>query len=180
MLCSKSGSFYRFSDARWIQRFRCKLCRTSFSKATFDLRYRQKKRRVNSALDELLCSGVSQRRAARILGIHPITVARKFRFLATLARAKHLEFLESFRTTPIDSVQFDDVETSEHSKCKPLSISLAVNAMSRQILAIEVSEMPAKGPLAKISRKKYGPRKDKRPEALNRPIEGLRPVASTN
>jgi len=62
-------------------------------------------------------------------------------------------------------IQFDDLETFEHTKCKPLSVSLALEEQSRRVLWFEVSQMPAKGHLAAISRKKYGPRADHRPMA---------------
>jgi hypothetical protein len=38
--------------------------------------------------------------------------------------------------------------------------------------------MPAKGPLAGISRKKYGPRKDERPEAMDSLWKELKPLIS--
>jgi hypothetical protein len=62
-------------------------------------------------------------------------------------------------------VDFDDMETSEHTKLKPLSITLAVESKTRRILDFQVSQMPAKGHLAKLSRKKYGRRLDLRPKA---------------
>jgi hypothetical protein len=70
----------------------------------------------------------------------------------------------------------DDLETSEHSKCKPLSVALAVEPHSRKILGFQVSQMPARGPLAEFSRKKYGRRKDRRPEGWNRLFESLKPI----
>src|SRR5690606_25611012 len=65
-------------------------------------------------------------------------------------------------------MQFDDMETFEHTKMKPLSITLAVEKKTRFILGFEVSRMPANGLLAKRSVKKYGPRKDERTEARDR------------
>jgi hypothetical protein len=65
------------------------------------------------------------------------------------------------------ALQFDEMESSVHSKCLPLSIPLAVLPGSRKILSFRVCEMPAKGLLAEISRKKYGPRKDGRPQAAD-------------
>jgi hypothetical protein len=64
--------------------------------------------------------------------------------------------------TPSKIIQFDDMETFEHTKCKPLSISLAVEEGSRRILGVSVSRMAANGKLAARSRKKYGPRRDER------------------
>ena len=59
-------------------------------------------------------------------------------------------------------IEFDDLETFEHSKCKPLSVTLAVEHKTRRILDFEVSQMPAKGKLVGIAFRKYGPRKDHR------------------
>ena len=62
-------------------------------------------------------------------------------------------------------MQFDDLETIEHTKCKPLSVIMAVEKDTRRILGYTVSKMPAKGHLAKIARKKYGYRPDHRKAA---------------
>lgn len=59
-------------------------------------------------------------------------------------------------------MEFDDLETFEHSKCKPLSVTLAVESKTRRILGFAVSRMPAKGLLTKKALKKYGPRPDER------------------
>jgi len=73
-------------------------------------------------------------------------------------------------------MEFDDLETFEHTKCKPLSVTLAVEFETRRILGFEVSRMPAKGRLAMLSRKKYGPRKDKRSEGRRRLFHRLKPL----
>ncbi len=117
------------------------------------------------------------RRAARLLGIHRVTVARKLHFLGIQARRLHAHFLESLQTKTIDHVQFDDMETFEHSKMKPLSISLAVT-FNRKVLAVEVSQMPAKGLLARKALEKYGLRADHRPLALRKMFSTLKPVVS--
>lgn len=64
----------------------------------------------------------------------------------------------------IEEFQFDDLETAEHTKCKPLSIIMAVEKGSRKILSFRAASMGAKGRLAKIALKKYGIRKDDRSE----------------
>lgn len=154
----RDGAYYRTSDSQWIQRFRCQICRSRFSRATFQSCYRQKKRQKNELLRRLLCSGVSQRRAAKILKLTRVTVVRKFRFLSLEAEF----FLRSSNllATKAKVIEFDDMETFEHSKCKPLSITLAVESQSRRILGLEVSSMPAKGLLSRV--KRYGPRQDER------------------
>jgi len=61
-----------------------------------------------------------------------------------------------------ESIQFDDLETFEHTKCRPISILLAVESGTRRIIELDVASMPAKGLLASIALKKYGKRKDER------------------
>ena len=63
------------------------------------------------------------------------------------------------------------METHEHTKCKPVSIAVAVVPGSRHILAAISSEMPANGHLADISRKKYGPRRDDRASAFKEALK---------
>ena len=154
------GTFYRKSDSRTLQRLKCLICKKGFSNATAHPCYRQNKRQVNDMLRKLLCSGVSQRRAAQILNVSRRTVVKKLLFLANMAE---LILTEMNKNKPQSQViEFDDLETFEHTKCKPLSVTLAVESKTRHILGFEVSQMPAKGRLVHIARKKYGPRKDKR------------------
>jgi hypothetical protein len=126
----------------------------------------QKKRHINSVIEKLFCSGISQRRMARLLGVTQNTVARKLVFLGTRARRIHQNFLidRVQKNGAFYDLQFDEMETFEHSKCLPLSIPIVVEAGSRKILGFKVGSMPAKGLLARISVKKYGPREDHRPE----------------
>ncbi len=60
----------------------------------------------------------------------------------------------------VSDIQFDELQTIEHTKYKPLSVVMAVCKESRQIVGFQVSKMPATGHLAKLSRKKYGSRPD--------------------
>lgn len=156
----RHGHFYRKSDSKSVQRFRCLCCKKCFSFASLHPCFRQNKRHKNEKLRRLLSSGVSQRRSARLLKIHRTTVARKLIFLGQQARLK-LEKVQQ-ELPLVTEMQFDDLETFEHTKCKPLSVTLAVEKGTRRILGFEVSRMPAKGLLAKISLKKYGPRIDER------------------
>ena len=172
----RKGSFFRSSDGQRIPRFRCKNCGRSFSSGTSIACYRQKKRKLNHKLYVLLNSGVSQRRAALLLGVTRRTVVRKFRFLAEQVRMEQEIWLKELATKPISYVQFDDLETSEHSKCKPLSVALAVEPETRKILGFQVSQMPAKGHLARIALRKYGPRKDERAIGWNALFSDLKEV----
>ncbi len=167
----KCGSFYRKSDGVVVQRFKCLPCKRTFSEATQEKEFRQNKRQINPFLNELLCSGVSQRRCARILKVNIKTIARKLKFLGAEAH-QALTFINQFYPQCVE-IEFDDLETIEHTKCKPLSVTMAVEYKTRRILGFEVSRMPAKGHLAAISRKKYGFRKDERPQARKKLFERI-------
>jgi hypothetical protein len=111
-----------------------------------------------------------------LLKVHRTTVMRKFHFLAEQARLSQKDFLERYRDERLHEVLFDEIETFEHTKLKPVSIALAVSR-GRQVLSAEVARMPAKGPLAQLSRRKYGFRKDERPQAMTRLMKTLKPLA---
>lgn len=175
----RKGYFYRAHDARWIPRFSCKLCRRKFSSASLSPCFRQKKRKLNSEIARFLCSEVSQRRLALNLGVTRRTIERKFLFLADQARQDLQAELDS-RTQLIEAVQFDEMESFERSKCLPLSIPLLVETKTRKILGFGVVQMPAKGPLSRISLKKYGPRPDHRKEGTLAVLGSLKPKLSEN
>lgn len=153
----KMGFFVRKSDRACVQRYKCLKCGKGFSDATNDPCLNQNKRQMNGPLYLLLSSGMSMRRSARNLKIHRRTIKRKLLFLANQAKLE----LEALRA-PVKELQFDDLETFEHTKCKPLSVTMAVEKHTRKILGFRVARMSAKGKLAAIARKKYGYRKDER------------------
>lgn len=162
----RNGVFIRKSDSKKIERWRCLKCGKTKSQATGTACFGQNKRRVNTPLRGLLASGVSQRRAAILLNIDKNTVAKKKKFLATQARCSQLIASKKKAKYSICQVQFDEMESFEHTKLKPLSIAIAVCPKTRRILGTRVSVMPARGPLAQKSVEKYGKRKDDRKKAM--------------
>ena len=126
---------------------------------------------MDQPLFRLVNSAVSQRRAAKILGLHQKTVARKIIRLSTFAEQN---LLADHRNLTVKKAIFDEMETFEHTKMKPLSIAVAVEEPTRRLLAMQVAQMPAKGLLAERSRKKYGVREDKRPKALRSMLQTLK------
>jgi transposase-like protein len=177
----RKGSFFRSSDSRRITRYYCKQCCRNFSNASAKLSKFQKKRRITPVLLKLLNSGVSQRRSAMILKVDRKTVVRRFRYLAKLEQAKHERWLtQTYKGRPLSYVQFDDLETSEHTKCKPLSVALAVDPETRKILNFKVNPMPAKGLLSKIALHKYGYRRDERAKGWDQMMKELKPWVCEN
>lgn len=176
----KDGHYYRQDDRHFIQRFKCNFCGKKYSSSTDTLEFRQKKRSVNRMVRADLASGVSMRRCAYKIGIHRTTVARKLIYLAKKARQNHSQFLSNLQKNAITNLQFDDLITSVHTKLKPLSISVVIDPTSRLILGSVVSEIPAFGLIAKLSRKKYGKRQNHHPMNLDILLKKITPIIHPN
>ncbi len=174
----KFGQYRRKSDRVRVQRFRCSICGKGFSRATFDPCYRQLKRHVNQDVFNHLSSGVSQRRLSYLLNLNRKTIKRKLIFLGFQSLLKMRQF--NLNLPKAERFEFDDLETFEHTKMKPVSVTLAVESLSRRILGFSVSSMPAKGLLAKKSIRKYGVRKDDRAKGRTDLFQYLKGVVSPN
>ncbi len=169
---TKRGLYVVKNEHGTVQRYACKVCKRRFSDQTGTLTYKEKKPGVTRALFRLLCSGMSQRAAADALAVKRDTVASKVRRLGSECKLRLAASLVAKPVGPV--VIFDEMESYEHSKCKPLSMAVAVEHGSRRIIAVEVASMPAKGLLAEKSRQMYGRRRDGRPAALKAMCEQIK------
>lgn len=158
----RDGFYFRADDSKHIQRWQCKKCAKKFSSATLKPTYRQKRRRINSTVRFGLACNMCQRDIAELVGVNVKTVAARLIWQAKLSRAKHKRYLDAYVTQhgPIKCVQFDDLLTFEHTKCKPLTVPMAIIDGKRVPLCFGVASIPAFGRLAAISRKRYGKRDD--------------------
>ena len=169
---SKNGSFLSKWNNHRVPRYRCRACGKSFCSNTLRASYRQKKPYLNKSIFEFYASSTSQRRLAKLLRTDRKTIARKFLWLAKWARAKHRERLTTF--SHVKHIQFDEMESFEHTRLKPLSISLAVDSDTATILDIQVGTLNYKGRLAKFAYSKYGPRFDTSEAAALRVFDTLK------
>tara|TARA_B100000941_G_scaffold271849_1_gene230896 strand:+ start:29 stop:916 length:888 start_codon:yes stop_codon:yes gene_type:complete len=173
----KFGHYYRTSDSKRIQRYKCLLCNNTFSPMTTDPARYQKKRRLNHKILLMLTSLNSQRRIAKQLNCNLKTVARKLIYLGKKALLAHEQAL-IHQHYEADVIQFDELQTIEHTKCKPLAVAVAVTEKTRKIVAITVSSMPATGYLSRIAKQKYGYRPDDRVTGLMQLFEIMKPVVT--
>ena len=177
---SRKGYFPRKTGPKLrIMRFLCRGCGRHFSEQTHTLSENHRRPDLNQFVYLLLNSGVSQRRTARLLQTTQTTVARKLVRLGCFAEAFE-QSRRSRRLGPVTTAVFDEMETFEHSKCKPLSIAVAVEEGSRRLIAAKVAQMPAKGRLAAISLKKYGYRKDHRRSALAAVLKSVSEISASS
>lgn len=156
----RHGFFITKWNHQPVRRYFCGACRRSFSSHTTRPTFGQLKPYLNAPISRLYASTMTQRRMALVLGTNRKTVVRKFLLMARLAKQAHETWLEAQRPT---RVQFDEMETFEHTRLKPLSLALCVDETSRKILGASVATMPYRGKLAGLAFRKYGPRADQRP-----------------
>jgi transposase-like protein len=167
-----SGHFWRRDDSRHVQRYRCKICKRTFCPTTGKDTWRLHLRRYSHDIMVRLAHKGSQRGIARALGIDRSTVAHRTRMYGLRAEA----YFRGMNVSNLRHVQFDDMQSSVHTKCKPVSMPLAVCAQTRKILYLDACIMPAQHPLKEISERKYGPRADERPEVTEKAMRHLRPM----
>lgn len=110
-------------------------------------------------------SGNTQRRTAKLLNCSKTTVERKFIWLS-LYKSSLDEGSSSLH------IQIDELESIEHTKLKPVTIPICVDA-EYQILGLAVGKIKAKGHLSNIAIKKYGYREDERGKALTELFQKL-------
>lgn len=105
----------------------------------------------------------------------PRTIARFLPLLARIDNEWQKRFLA--KLGPVETIIFDEMISYEHTRLKPLSLPIAVCERTQAILAMGVARIPASGPLAEKSSKKYGPRKD---ESRRMRIAVLKGLAKTS
>lgn len=174
----RNGRFLRSSDHQYVQRFFCRTCKKSFSTESLSPLKYQKKRYVNDIVFSLFASGNSQRRIARIVQINKKTAVRKFLFLGKTC-LKDIKLRKHLPQKKIEHVCFDEMETFEHTKMKPLSIAMVVEDKTRLILDFRVSSMKAKGLLSQRAKQKYGFRKDERKKNLEDLLKTIKSLSHT-
>ena len=135
---TKKDSSYK-SKGKHIQRYKCKACGKRFSNKTNSNNYRMRSQHLEKKIVEMYCERMSIRGIARVLGISINTVTKYFLKAACKAQIENLKALENrdFVTTYI---QFDELETFEHTKKRPLSIMLFIRAKTGQIISAKVSK----------------------------------------
>lgn len=173
---SKKGFYLRSSDQRRIQRLKCRSCSIVISETYFSIDYRLRLREINQEVFYALCSGVSQRRCALMFRVKNHAIATRLVRFGLCAKNNLTEYRKT--RLPATDILIDEMESIEHTKCKPLTMPVVVEAKSRKILALRVGKIAAKGPLAEISRKKYGFRKCERKKCLREVFDEIKVCVS--
>jgi transposase-like protein len=76
---TRFGTYRPKCRSQPVPRFRCRGCKRTFSRQTFQMDYRDHKPHANRAVFGLLVLGAGIRQTARIVGMHRESVAKKAR-----------------------------------------------------------------------------------------------------
>ena len=172
----KKGFYLHAKKNLKVQRYYCKSCHKKFSNQTSNYDYHLSLKPKNQFVFRMLSQGMSQRAIARNLGISRGSVARRVIRYGLFCEAQMLLYRQSRKKCT--NIQFDELETYEHTKCKPITVPIAVESKTRKILAVDAGDIAAKGKIAKQAKQKYGKRVCQRRETLQRFFKDLKVVTN--
>lgn len=155
---AKKGWLRNKKNPNPIRQYRCRPCGRRFSYNALKDTKLQKKPQLNDKIMKLYCERGTLRGIARVLKVNYKTVVRKFLFMAVKAREIHLKTLDE-KGIVTKYIQFDEMETFEHTREKPLGIALSVRPKTGEIVSAKVSRIPIKA--LTLSPKKKRAYKDK-------------------
>jgi len=122
------GSFTR-TDGRRVPRYRCTVCRRTFSKQSFAVSYYLKRPELLSPIAAGLVNGAAHRQISRIVGCAPSTVTRLSARLGRHALLLQVLALMHLEDDCEDTV-LDHAEAFEGSQDEPFAIATLVGARS--------------------------------------------------
>ena len=122
-----------------VPRYQCKSCGVTYTGRTNSDNYKKKRQNLENQIVEMYCERMSLRGISRVLKLNRETVTNYFLKAARKARIENLKGLHNrdFVTTYI---QFDEMETFEHTKKKPLGVMLFIRAKTGEIISAKVSK----------------------------------------
>lgn len=147
------GKVYLKLDRKFIQRYRCKTCKKSFiNQERLERNLKEKLYSKRKDISELYCMGTSLRDLSKNLEITRKTVMRKLDLISNELEEKFRDFEtynfnshyeNNHQLRPI--IVFDEMETYEHTKLKPLSLTIAYDVVNKKIIDIQVATFFPKG-----------------------------------
>ena len=158
----KRGYYYtKHNHDYWNPRYTCYNCGARFSSHSDRANKGQKKPEMNAEIFQWICSGLTMNQISENFKIHKRTIQRKIKWLSEQAIIVHQKALAS-NELKAAQVQLYEIEAYEHTPLKPLSVIVAINAKTSQILDMRVATRCAPERLLEASIAKYGKRIDTR------------------
>ena len=122
-------------------RYKCKDCSKTFTKRTGTINYRKRKQHLRDDITKKYCERMSLRGIARISNASYPTVVKYFRENAQLAKQANKKRLAK-KEIVTSYVQFDQLETYEHTKKKPVGIQISIRHKTGEIISAKAGYIP--------------------------------------
>lgn len=151
----RHGVYIRPGDRRTVPRFRCLLCRATFSQQTFSVTYYLKRPCLLEPIAAGLVAGSAHRQLARSLDCAPSSVTRLSARLGRHAMLLHHHLMQSLDAVR-EPVVYDDFESFAYSQDRPFGLGTAVGQDSWFIYGLQCSPH-RRGGRRKASRKTVQP-----------------------
>jgi transposase-like protein len=175
---TRSGTFVAACHDEPVPRFRCRLCRRSFSRQTFRHSRGDRRPECNARLLELLISGVGLRKAAELLRLDVHSVQQKKLKIGRTCRWLHANLcptLPEGRTYLLD-----EEETYEGASIRPVTVPLLIEHETWFLVAAtagSIRRLAPRGTQRRIRQehdeRKYGRRPDESSVCVERVLREL-------
>lgn len=123
------------------QRYQCKACLKTFTDRTGSLNYRKRKQELRKKISQMYCERMSLRGISRTLGISINTVTKYFRESADRASIKNKKRIAQGGLVT-RFMQFDQLETYEHTKRRPVGIQVSIRHKTGEIISAKAGFIP--------------------------------------
>jgi len=174
----RHGSYQPKCRRTPIPRFRCRVCRHTFSRQTFRYDYRDQAPGCNVPLLRLLTSGVGLRQSARLLDLDIGAVQRKLEKLAANCAALHDNL--SPHLAPGRTFLLDEEETFEQASIRPVTMPVLIEKETWFVVATDAAPIRRLAPvgtarrrLQEESEKRLGRRPDGSRASVRRTLQAL-------
>ena len=125
------------------RRYQCKVCKKYFTKRNNSVNYRHRKQHLRESITKMYCERMSLRGIARTLKISYPTVVKYFRENAELARVANKNRIKE-KGLVTSYAQFDQLETYEHSRRRPVGVQLSIRHKTGEIISAKVGYIPVR------------------------------------
>ena len=123
------------------QRFKCLDCVKTFTNKTFTINWRKRKQHLREKITDNYCERMSLRGIARTLKIDIKMVVKYFRENAEVAKQANKKRIKT-KDLMTFYVEFDQMETFEHTKRKPVGIQVSIRHKTGEIVSAKAGYIP--------------------------------------
>ena len=122
-------------------RYECLDCFKTFTKRTGAVNYRKRKQELRDKITRMYCERMSLRGIARTLNIDIKTAVRYFLENSEVSKNRNLKDLKQGKIKT-SFMQFDQLETYEHTKRRPVGIQISIRHKTGEIISAKVGYAP--------------------------------------